>query len=318
MASLSLDDSLGGRPVATVKGGSFDKEILYLNEKPPLESKAKAPKQEINFSRYQNELKGLKARDKIAAFQKIEEAYNKGLTVDSLVGVADNVKALYDKILKDTKLGKTVEIPMNSFFQLIPSTDPKKRGIWYIAGMSGSGKSFVANMIAENYKKLFPEREVFLVTKNEADDPTLQKSKAKIKRLDPNTFVDDIPDMHEFDDSLVIFDDYDTFDAPLDGIIHKLIDDIASMGRKTNISMVNCTHFLTNYKKTRLLLCEAQHFVIYPHGASMHALKYLLGTHVGMSKKQIEEIKEMNSRWVCISKTFPAYIVGEHCAKLLN
>ena len=45
---------------------------------------------------------------------------------------------------------------------LLPSPKKDKREIFYVAGASGSGKSYQARGLAERYKKLFPDRELRL------------------------------------------------------------------------------------------------------------------------------------------------------------
>ena len=115
---------------------------------------------------------------------------------------------------------------------------------------------------------------------------------------------------------MIIFDDYDTFTGPAEKVVHKLIDDLATMGRHTNTTMLCLSHYLTNYKKTRLLLNEATHIVVYPMATSYHALSYLLKTHIGMSKEDIRDLKKMG-RWVMIYKSYPQYMISSTNARLL-
>lgn len=212
----------------------------------------------------------------------------------------------------------TIKLPPDSSFLLLPSAKKDKREIFYVAGASGSGKSYQARGIAERYKKLFPEREIYLISKLEHDETLDTMKTGKPKRIRVSTLESSpIDDIEVFKDSLVIFDDYDTFAAPLDKIVMKLIDDIATMGRHHNISMMCLSHYLTNYKKTRLLLNESSHYIVYPQATSYHALKHLLGSHVGMSQDEVKALKTMG-RWVCIHKCYPQWLVAEHQAKMLN
>ena len=211
-----------------------------------------------------------------------------------------------------------VELPPDSSFQIIPTPEKDKREIWYVAGASGSGKSYQARGMAEKYKKLFPDREIYLISKLNEDETLDTMKTGRPKRIKVQSLVDDpITDISVFKDSLVIFDDYDTFASPLDKVVLRLIDDIASMGRHHNITMMCLSHYLTNYKKTRLLLNEASHFIVYPQATSYHALKHLLGTHLGMDKDEVKALKSMG-RWVAIHKCFPQWLVSEHYAKMLN
>lgn len=221
------------------------------------------------------------------------------------------------------------ELPMGCMYNLLPSTDKDKRDIYYIAGASGSGKSWIAKQLAENYSKMYPERPIYVVSKltedNTLDSMDLGKDKKGDKeaiRLDYTQFVDNPPDINSLSNSLVIFDDYDTIEGKEGKAVQTLIEDIAIMGRKHhedqgNITMLCLTHYLTNYKKTRLLLNEANFFVVYPQATSTHALTYLLKTHLGLEKDDIKELKKLG-RWVCLHKSYPQYMISSQYAKLLH
>jgi hypothetical protein len=66
-----------------------------------------------------------------------------------------------------------------------------------------------------------------------------------------------------------------------------------------------------------LLLNEATHFIVYPQATSAHALKALLGNHLGMEPEEVKKLRKMG-RWVCLHKQFPQWLVSEHTAKMLN
>jgi len=186
-----------------------------------------------------------------------------------------------------------IKLPPDSSFAILPCPKKDKREIFYVAGASGSGKSYQARGIAERYKKLFPDREIYLVSKLTEDETLDTMKTGKPKRIKTETLQSDpITDISVFKNSLVIFDDYDTFPAPMDKIVLRLIDDIATMGRHHNISMMCLSHYLTNYKKTRLLLNEASHYIVYPQATSFHALKHLLHSHVGMEPEEVKRLKQ--------------------------
>ena len=214
--------------------------------------------------------------------------------------------------------GHSIKLPPDSSFLLLPCPLKDKREIFYVAGASGSGKSYQARGIAERYKKLFPDREIYLISKLDEDETLDTMKTGRPKRINVKTLeTDPITDIEIFKNSLVIFDDYDTFPDPMGKIVQRLIDDIATMGRHHNISMMCLSHYLTNYKKTRLLLNEASHYIVYPQATSFHALKHLLASHVGMEPDEVKALKKMG-RWVCIHKCYPQWLVAEHEAKILN
>jgi len=312
MPSLSFDKVKGARPIAVVKGGANSGEVLYIHED---DHKGKKPKLEINHSKYATELRDLKPQERTKLMLRLQEAHDKGLAPSQLIGESALAVKLYERILSDAAKETKIDLPDGSEFQLLPSPDPTKREVFYIAGASGSGKSYIAKGLAECYKKIFPEREIYLISKLE-EDATLDAIE-ELNRINIKSLVEDYPDLEEFKDCLVIFDDYDTFTGDAEKVIHKLIDDLATMGRHTNTTMLCLSHYLTNYKKTRLLLNEATHIIVYPMATSFHALGYLLKTHIGMTKDDVRDLKKMG-RWVCVYKHYPQWLLSKQHARVLN
>jgi hypothetical protein len=77
------------------------------------------------------------------------------------------------------------------------------------------------------------------------------------------------------------------------------------------------SHYLTNYKKTRLILGEAHFIVLYPMATSFKAMRYVCEHHCGLTKEEVTALKKMG-RWCCIHKVYPQYLISAHCARLLN
>jgi hypothetical protein len=314
MPSLNFEKSKDAKPVAVVRGGEQDGEVLYLHTE---DIKAQKGVKEVDTVKLAKDLKFVKSTDRVKVVNQLVEAVNKGLEPEGIVGASDQLKEVY-KRLKERQAKQTeIEISPESTFQVLPDIDPKKRSVYYCAGQSGSGKSFFARGIAETYKKLFPDREVYLISKLNEDE-TLDKSKiAKPKRISIQSLVDDPPELDEFKDCLIIFDDWDTLDKPFFGVVHKLIEDLCIMGRHTNTSLLILSHYLTNYSKTRLILGEAQYLVLYPLATSQKALSYVCAHYGGLDKEDIVGLKKLG-RWVCIHKNYPSYIITAHNAFLLH
>ncbi len=325
--TLSFDKGKENEAVAVVRGGEYDGEVLYLHK--PDEAKVRAtPKKEFNPTKYTLQMKGVKGAERVRLVAKIQEALDKN--AEELIGENETIKELYKLIKRDVEKDKSIELPEGSVYQPIPSPDPNVRNIWYCAGASGSGKSWFAKNIAENYKKLFPEREVYLISQLERDD-TLDNMKVNgvlcpPKRLDYKTFIKDMPTLEEFDDPcLVIFDDYDTLPEPYGKAVQQLIDTLAIQGRHCGegsgkgqgVSMLVLSHYLTNYKKTRLILSEAHCIVLYPMATSFKAMSYVCQTHCGLTKDEIQGLKKLG-RWVMIHKVYPQYLISANTAYLLN
>jgi hypothetical protein len=312
--SLSFEGGAKATPIAVASGGEYNNEVLYLHDEM---NKGKSGVKELEIGKHR--LGKLPPRKASEVMRILQEAYKRRippehLNMDSIPGAAD----AYAEMFKEAETNKTIKLPPASTFGLIPSRDPKKREIWYIAGASGSGKSYIAKRLAEQYMKQFPERTVYLVSKLD-EDSTLDSMKKKPVRLDASKLVETpVKDLEALRDSLIIFDDYDTFIGKEGKVIQQLIDDIAVMGRHQNITMLCLTHYLSNYKKTRLMLTEATHFVLYPQSTGSHALNYLLKTYLGLDPKEVKKLKITGSRWICIHKNFPIYCITENSAWIMN
>ena len=93
----------------------------------------------------------------------------------------------------------------------------------------------------------------------------------------------------------------------------QLRDDIATMGRHHNISLLYTCHKITNYKDTRLILTEATSFTLFPHAAAPESIARLLAGNFGLSKKAVGELKHFG-RWITLVKGYPQTIVSHRCA----
>lgn len=315
MPQLSFEPGQDTKPIARVRGGDRDGEILYLHENIANNKKTIAPKKVFNRSRYVKGLADLKPAERTKTFVRLEEAYARGVAPEAL-NEPENIKAVYEKMYKDATSDKSIELDDEGVFELLPNPDKDKRQVYYIAGQSGSGKSWIAKQLAEYYHKLFPDRGIYLVSKLN-EDATLDALKF-LKRVKIQTFVDDYPELDEFKDCMCIFDDFDTLTGDLEKVITKIIDDLAIMGRHTNTTILCLSHYLTNYKKTRLLLNEATHVVVYPLSTSYHALRYLLKNYIGVDEEDLKRQRKLGSRWLMYSKGFPQYMVAQKNAELLH
>ena len=229
----------------------------------------------------------------------------------------------YRICLDDTMAMNTYTPPIlleeNEQLAIEPDNDKDARNVIACGGRSGSGKSHAARNFAIRYHMLWPDRPIYLISALDKDK-TLD-ALDYIERMDVSDFIENPPDVADFDHSLVIVDDIEKLekrDKKLHAAVQGVIDDIATTGRHKSASMFVCSHLLTDYKRTRLFLGECQAYYIFPNGASMTQLTNLLGTYGGADTKDIVKIRHIPSRWVCMSLKSPPTVLHEHGCYLLR
>ena len=195
-----------------------------------------------------------------------------------------------------------------------------ERTIVYTTGASGSGKSYYIKNFAEQYKKLYPKREIYLFSPLTDDKGSIDKIKGlkKIKIHDAQFKADEIP-AEMFKDSLVIFDDCEAIvDKNLRKKVLGIQNSILTTGRHHNTSICVSSHTACNGNDTKLILSEAHSVTIFPSGLGGRTLKYLLDSYFGLSKHQIKKLKSMDGRWVTLIKSYPMCVISENEAYTLN
>ena len=235
-------------------------------------------------------------------------------------------------IYKDAKASETeatsIELPFDSTFEMMPTTpqDSHERQSIFIGGASGSGKSYFIKSYLSLYHEKFPKNKLYLVSQAK-QDKKIDSENLPIKKLNEEDIMgtgDETPlSWEDFPEKcIVVFDDWDqmlTKDKKLGKIVQNLVDDLLSLARKKYISVIISSHYLNNYRASRMIMNECSHFVLFPHGASFHSLEYLLRMYAGLSKDQIlTYVKNNPSRWVVIHKQYPLYILTQFDCHLLK
>ena len=212
-----------------------------------------------------------------------------------------------------------VELNDKERFALEPTHDPQGRDVIMVGGKSGSGKSFIAKNFIKRYKNLWPHREVRLVSYLE-EDVTIDEAKG-VDRIDPETWVDEPPKLDYFGESLLVLDDIEGFERSNKEVfnaIQRVVDMVATTGRHAAASILNSSHLLTDYKRTRLWLGESNQFCVFPNGASLKQLNNLLGSYAGADSREIKKMRGLPSRWVCLRTSYPPVVIFETGAYLLH
>ena len=228
-----------------------------------------------------------------------------------------------------------VELEFHQKFEILPNTSPDKRDVMYIAGASGSGKSYITKQIIDNYAKLFPKRKIFIVSRLD-EDQTLDAIKSKnIIKLDIADLAENGFDVNNplFYKSAFILDDVDDLpDKNQQKAVQDMLNSIAIMGRlhkkkkdeegketgQGGISLFFLTHYISNFSRTRIILNEATQYVLYPKSTATNQLYYILNKYIGLERKEIMKLKKMGSRWIVVHKNYPNYIIGQYSAEILH
>jgi hypothetical protein len=230
----------------------------------------------------------------------ILESFQKGMTIRGLIDLFSSEESL-------PQIGmKSIETGPNEQVSILPASSSERV---FIAGPSGCGKSTIASQYAIEYKKLYPDSMIHLFARQE-DDPAFDGIELEEILVDESILERTIT-LDDLENSLVIFDDMDNLqDKKLLTYIHKLVNDVMSNGRKKNIYIIYISHLLMNYGQTRVVLNEANKVVFY-NGVGSRQNKNFLKTYAGMEKNEVDFLTDLASRWVCLVRKFPRYVIHE-------
>lgn len=211
-----------------------------------------------------------------------------------------------------------IQLREGETFQPVVDTS-KERNILYVTGASGSGKSYYTQAYAKEYKKKFPDNEVFLFS-SISEDSSIDKIKGlhriNIKNAD---FLKDELTAKDFANSLVIFDDTDVIpDKKIRNKVNAVRDSILETGRHFKVFCIFTSHIACNAVETKRILNESHTITFFPSSMNGRALQYLLGSYLGFDKDQIKAIKGVDSRWVTIYKTYPQVILTQKFCGLVK
>ena len=325
-----------GDKVAKIKGGPDDGKYLRLVTRQ-------------NFTKEMSKAKNLKKIKFKKETVPIIDIYNflsedeirhmeKGMSYKDLLSVESYLKG--EKKEKKEKKKKAYEIAKIALQEQnekeyktvgmlipVPKKEATQRNIYYLAGPSGSGKSYTTGLILHQWKKLYPAGKVYLfseVKEDKALDPQINyrvmiDQKMVQKPIEPDEFQNKDKRTGVNLGSMVIFDDIDTItDTSLQEAVHKLINKLLQTGRHQNLDIIVTSHQLMDYKKTRTILNEAQNVIVFPESGSSYHIKRFLTLYGGMDKHQINRFMKLPSQWVLLHKSSPQYVMYQHGAFLLR
>jgi hypothetical protein len=308
-----------GKPLAIIRGGANDGEIVYLCEGELSEKDAPFNKTEMRLinTLIDEQLKLHSTNNRTKERSKNAEIIRR--TMENGGSIKDELLSdIYKVVKSEFNRKKDIEIDiLDGVFEIIPSANGD-RECSYAGAPSGSGKSYWVGSYARQYNKLYPKNKVFLFSKVE-DDVSLKGIKNLITVKLDYQLVDDPITTEELKDSLCIFDDTDTIkDKDIRLAINELKSDILETGRHFNVTTVITSHLLCNRNETKTVLNESHNYIVYPSSGSAYQIKYLLRNYVGLGNEDIRNIFKLNSRWVCIRKNYPQIVISEHKIYLVS
>lgn len=342
-----------GKPIIQIRGGSKDKNILYLvdddydSDKSEIsEDSEKIFKMEDSLNSdyydsdyYDSDYSSMDTDNEEMLIEEIvNEIVNKNATnkrvrernkdIDALIMAFKNKKDSFrdDRLNKLYNISKTKydDVKKSEFkikdgkMRILPSFDADHRNTLYIAGPSDSGKSTQVKAYADGYNRVYPNNTVWLFSKV-VGDKSLEGIK-NLKQIELNEELSQDPiNINELKNSLVIFDDIGKIrDKDVKKEIDFLLGEILQEGRHPNIECIATNHIIADHKNTKDLLNESSFITVFPHTNKMQ-IKYILKTYIGLEPKQIKEVLEKvkGSRWMSIYTRAPNYVVYEHGCFLL-
>lgn len=217
-----------------------------------------------------------------------------------------------------------LELPLKgkAVIEVIPDIRTKDRVgrvVYYCSGISGAGKSYFIANILKNYNKMEKNNEIYIFTDN-SNTKAYDDTKLDINYIDISNYEgDEMLTLNDFIDGnngcIVVFDDYQNNDYANN--IRKTRNELLENGRAHKISVVDCSHLFSDGQHSRKPLNEANYYVVYPKYTRKIQVQEGLIKKLGMSKKDVDEILKVPSRWVCVSTSSPFYI-GEKTIKVLD
>ena len=303
MVKLSKNKEDNNIPLAIINSGKNKGEMVYFDNK---DNKAELKIENLFDYISDKHLRQQKKYMTTKEMMYIKDAFeNKG-------PIRQEIKHIYDKLKPNIEDEYNKHIHINDGqFEIIPMMKENQVQKCFVSGMSGSGKSTWIAKYAENYKRLFPKNDIYVISRH-TEDEVIDKLNPKRIKIDDEILDVEI-DLKDLSNSLVIMDDIDTIpNKKINNLIAKLRDDLLENARHHNIYICCVAHQILNYKSTRHLILESDMIIFFPRSGS-YQIKRFLKEYMGLDKEKINMVMSIPSRWICLNKsTYPTSLISEN------
>jgi len=203
-----------------------------------------------------------------------------------------------------------VNLPQNEIFEPLPETRPGMRSVWHVCGSSGAGKSTVAGKLAENFTKIFPDSQIFVISSTADDDPAF--SKVDHQRINVDESLNDIQIDKLCDKvsaTLLIFDDVEGVAKERKKALENFSQRALETGRKFNCHVVSLFHRPASGGATKISLNESNGFIYFPKNPPTN-LSYVFKSHLALPIGLITLLKDFGKFVLIRTDNAPSYILG--------
>jgi GTPase SAR1 family protein len=233
----------------------------------------------------------------VSKYENLTNAYIMGM---------DLLKDLDKKYFSVSKEeGKIIPVPME---------ESSRIGVF---GPSNVGKSTWISSFIKKYIELYPKNHIYIFSPK-LDDPAFKG----IKNLDyiklDSSVVETPFEVGEFRNSICLFDDIESItDKAINMAVRRFRDQCYEIGRApSNITTIAVHHVILANEKTKIILNESDEVVLFPK-SNFSAIESLCRRYYGMTKDQLNYIKDIPSRWVVVKRSYPTTIISENAVKVL-
>lgn len=317
-----------GEPKAAIIGGKYHKQILYIAE--PGKKCCEKCNEECKYERccqdceggncgncIENNASDMIAEDYLRSLKKKmpkEDIYalHRSFRAGQLDENKEHLEEVYQKLITKNRDESQKEFKIWDEGILQPLPDYNKTFRSYTCGPTDSGKSYYVSKILKMMRKVEPDKKIYIFSDVDEDKALDDLGNITRVKLDEGLVKKKPIKPEALKDSICVFDDIDAIpDKKISVAIKNLRDSLLTRGRHENISTIVTNHLMTNYKDTKIVLNECSSITVFPKSGASQGIKYVLKNYCGLSKRDIDKIFDLPSRWVTVCKNSPMFVMYE-------